>query len=87
MVRMAVLSSLLPPLGCPAALTATLPSPLLLPTSSCLEAGVCQWECGSTHCSWVFILLGGGREGCGGAGEGLFVLECGVVQWAWSLWG
>lgn len=79
-VRMAVLSSLLPPLGCPAALTATLPPPFLLPTSSWLAAGVCQWGCGSTHCSWVFILLGGGREGCGGAG--LFVLECGVVQWA-----
>lgn len=51
-----------------------------MPNSSCLEAGVCQWGCGSTHCSWVLVLLGGGREGYGGAGEWLFVLECGVVQ-------
>lgn len=45
-VQMAVLSSLLPPLGCPSALTATLPPPFLLPTSSCLEASVSvgMWE-------------------------------------------
>lgn len=78
-VRMAVLSSLLLPLAVP---LPSLPPFLLL--SSCplplawrLE---CQWGFGSTHCSWVLILLGGGREGCGGAGEWLFVLECGVVQ-------
>lgn len=35
---------------------------------------------GGTPRSWVSLPLGGGREGHGGAGEWLFVLECGVVQ-------
>lgn len=42
-VRMAVLSSLLLPFGCPSALTTTLPSPFPVPAPSCLEAGACQW--------------------------------------------
>lgn len=59
------------PLRCPSALTATLPPPppLLLGLPSA-EVRALQWG------------ESGGRVGCGGAEEWLFVLECGGVQLA-----
>lgn len=48
------------PLGCPSALTATLPSPFLLPRS--LLSGGWRVSVGGkwgTHCSWVSLLLRG----------------------------
>lgn len=52
------------------------------PAHSLLPGGWSVSVVGSkaTHHSQVLLPLGGGREGCGGAGEWLFVLECGVVQ-------
>lgn len=58
------------------------PSSSFPPARSLLPGGwsVSVVGSGGTPCSWVSLPLGGGREGRGGAGEWLFVLECGVVQ-------
>ena len=86
-VRMAVLSSLLLPLAVP---LPSLPPFLLL--SPCLLPLAWRLERVSGEKRGHPLFLGAtaagrrGREGCGGAGEWLFVLECDVVQRAVEPW-